>query len=544
MPTLLTIRKRLVGWSLAAAMIATTGSTALAQQKRGAEEPPRVQIDPEEASQRLAELSAAFREVAKVARPSVVQISAESRRRRGALGERGFDGGQMDPEEFFRRFFGEEFRGAPFDPRSPGRDGQEDEEPRSPRSRRPRGFEQYDLPQRIGEASGWIYDKDGHVVTNNHVVEDADTIVVRFLDESEAKATLVGSDPNTDIAVLKVEKKGLTPAKLAREAVEPGDIVLAIGAPFEYAFSVSQGIVSATNRRVGILGPGGYESFIQTDAAINPGNSGGPLVNVRGNVVGMSTAIATRSGSFSGIGFAIPADMIQDVVEQLIRTGKVQRGYLGAFISDDRELLESFGAKNGVLVEDVIAGSPAEKAGLKGGDVILQIEGREVQSAAELRRAIAATPPGTGIRVQALRDGKKTTFNVELVELPQGGIMGGQDAREDQREEPEEEPKKEVGEALQKLGLEQLRTMTPQFADQQDMEFSKGVVVLEVRPRSVAAAEGISEGDIITQVSGQGISDLEGLNSAMDKADLKRGVRLRIRTAEGIARFVLLRLNE
>ena len=525
------------GWLfglVAAALVLLGGQMAAAQ--RAAADPRQVEIDPQRASQRLAELSAAFREVAKVARPSVVQVTAEARgARRGMRGLQMPGDEEIDPEEFFRRFFGEEFRGSPFSPQDPRR-RPEQGEGRQPR--RPRNFEQYDLPQQIGAASGWIYDSEGHIITNRHVVENADEITVRFLDESKAAAKLVGSDRHTDIAVLKIDKQGLTPAKLADVAVEPGDIVLAIGSPFEYAFSISQGIVSATGRRVGILGPGGYEDFIQTDAAINPGNSGGPLINIRGEVVGMNTAIATRTGGFAGIGFAIPARMIRDVAEQLIRTGSVRRGYLGAMISDDPQMLKSFGADAGVLIEDAIGGGPAEKAGLAAGDVILQVEGADVESAPELRQRIAAIQPGKTVRLQILRDGKRTTIPVKLGELPEEIPT----ARTPKSAEPEEGA--EAGEALERLGLMRLRTLTEDYAQQQEIDFHEGVLVLEVRETSVAAAEGIEEGDLITQVMGKPVKTFEDLNATVQKANLKEGVRLRIRKPQGISRFVLLQLQE
>jgi serine protease Do len=524
---------------LVIALIAAVGRWTLTQEKTaGQKKSPDVRFAPEQASRYLAELSAAFREVAKVARPSVVQVSAEARGPRRGMREFSFPGDEgLDTDELFRRFFGEEFRRNPYFPQTPRGEQPQEEGGEGQRGRR-RGFEQYNIPQRIGEASGWIYDKQGHIVTNRHVVAGADVITVRFLDETEVEARIVGSDPQTDIAVLKVDKEDLTPAKVATEPVEPGDIVMAIGSPFEYAFSISQGIVSATGRRVGILGPTGYENFIQTDAAINPGNSGGPLINVRAEVVGMNTAIATRNGVFAGVGFAIPVEMIRDIAEKLIRTGKVQRGYLGAFISDDPQLLKSFGAETGVLVEDTIAGTPAEKAGLKAGDVVLQIDGRPVRSAAELRRMIADTEPGKTIQLEILRDRKRTSVKVKVDELPAQMTEPGAKVEIEQEEEGTE-----AGEALEKLGFQRLRTMTKQFAEQEGLAFHAGVVVLEVRPRSVAAAEGIREGDIITQVVGKDIETVEDLNALMEKQNLREGVRFRVRTPQGLSRFVLLKLE-
>ena len=265
----------------------------------------------------LAELSEAFREVAQAVAPSVVHIEVSvkdspARRRLKSFRE----------EELFRRFFGpHRFRGErddSDDDTAPKDDGED--------------YDRYNMPSEQSTGSGWVYDQDGHIITNHHVVEHADVITIRFQDGTHYEATVVGTDPKTDIAVVKVDTPQIHPATIADEVVEQGDIVFAFGSPFQFEFSMSQGIVSGKGRRLHILDRHqGYENFIQTDAAINPGNSGGPLTNIYGQVVGMNTAIATSTGYYNGLGFAIPVNMVTNVADQLISTGKVSRGYLGIY---------------------------------------------------------------------------------------------------------------------------------------------------------------------------------------------------------------------
>jgi serine protease Do len=502
--------------------------------------------DLEAATEELSELSAAFRRVARAVKPSVVQVSVKVRPSAGGQVPgrrfRYFGPGEV-PEDFFRefrRFFDElPEEGRPFGPMPFGMPEDEEEDSGQNNEQGKQEEEEepgYNVPFQMGAASGWIYDDQGHVLTNHHVISKADVITLRFYDKTEAEAEVVGSDPQTDIAVLQVDKAGLKPARLANGTVEQGDIVMAIGSPFEYAFSVSQGIVSARERRMGILGPKGYESFIQTDAAINPGNSGGPLVNGRGEVVGMNTAIATRTGTFAGIGFAIPAEMICEVADQLIRTGKVRRGYLGAYISDRPEMLKSFGVEKGVLIEDVMEDAPADRAGLKPGDVVLELDGDAMQSAREFRRMIAAADPGSTVSLTILRDGEKKTLRVKLGEQPREETVS--------RRQPggsEEQPARY--EVLDKVGLEQVETMTTDLAEEHDIEHEPGVLVLEVGRFSAAAAAGIRPGTIISQVSGQKVTRVDDLATELEKHDLEGGVRLRIRMPDGRSRFTMLTLE-
>ncbi len=390
--------------------------------------------------------------------------------------------------------------------------------------------------------------RQGHVVTNHHVVARADRITLTFHDDTEAE--VVGSEPQTDIAVLKTDAGsltparmsfgGLTPARMSLEDVEQGDIVLAVGSPFRYAFSVSQGIVSATGRRMGILGPQGYESFIETDAAINPGNSGGPLTNARGEVVGMSTAIASRSGAFAGIGFAIPTEMIRDVAEELIRKGKVERGYLGVMISDDKRLLASFGMDRGVLVEDTVPGGPGDEAGLQPGDLITQINGEALGDVPTLRRQVSRTDPGQTVELALIRDGQEQEIEVTLEQQPTGQ---SQPDRSTTPSRPEEDPSHEA-EALVKLGFERLQSITPQIAERYELEPSSGMLVLDVRRFSAAAISGLKRGMIITHALGKEVREVDQLREAVEGQNLEQGVRMRVHVPGGPARFVLLSLQD
>ncbi len=457
----------------------------------------------------LGELSQAFRLVSEHTKPSVVHVSVK---RRASDDDRRIPPGF---EEFFRR------RGLP--------------EPDGPDG----GFDEYNAPQLYGNGSGWVYDDAGHIITNWHVVEDADVIEIKLHDKSTRKAELIGKDPNTDIAVLKVATNHLHPAKLAEKSPDQGEIVFAFGSPFRFEFSVSQGIVSGKGRQLGILGRAGYENFIQTDASINPGNSGGPLVNIFGQVVGMNTAIASRTGGNQGLGFAIPVDMLRKIIPQLIQTGRVARGYVGVEIRDDPRLLRSFGVDHGVVVEGVVKDSPAEQAGLERGDVVLEVDGMRMRDAAHLRSVIADKGPDAKVQVLVLRDGDREKIELTLAELP--GTMdlavgpGG----------PNGEAKEQT-ELLRKLGLERMRDMDDRLAESLEVDPMAGVLVERVRPGSVAAAEGMTRGTLITRVQGQRVGDVDDLVDEIEDRDLTRGVRLTVAQwvrGEWRERFVVLQLD-
>lgn len=335
----------------------------------------------------LLKTNKAIAEIAAMVKPSVVNISSTKTIRTQGVPFPFFD------EPFFKRFFGDEFRF--FD--------------------RPREFKQ------SGLGSGVIVDKDGYILTNNHVIKDADEIKVKLSDQREFKGKIVGTDPKTDLAVIKIDSNNLPAIKLGdSDELKVGETVLAIGNPFGLSHTVTMGIVSAKGRaNVGIAD---YEDFIQTDAAINPGNSGGALVNIKGELVGINTAIFSTSGGYQGIGFAIPSNMAKVVMESLIEKGKVVRGWLGVYIQPiTSELAEQFKLKDteGAIVSDVIEDSPGAKAGIERGDVIVEYNGNKVKDITMLRNMVANTVPNTEVSIKIIRNGESKTLRVKIVELPQ-----------------------------------------------------------------------------------------------------------------------------
>jgi serine protease Do len=339
-----------------------------------------------EAVDLLSKTSRAMAEVVAAVKPSVVNIASTKIIKGGGTMSSPFF---HDP--FFRRFFGD-------DPRFPERQKEH---------------------KQSGLGSGVIVDKDGYILTNNHVIKGADEIKVTLSDKREFKGKVIGTDQKTDLAVIKIDSDNLPVIRLGdSEKLQVGETVLAIGIPFGLSHTVTSGIVSATGRaNVGIAD---YEDFIQTDAAINPGNSGGALVNVRGELIGINTAIFSTSGGYQGIGFAIPSAMAKNVMQSLIKTGKVTRGWLGVTIQPlTPELSKQFGLEDekGVLVGDVVEDSPAEKAGIQRGDVIVEFDGREVKDATNLRNIVAGTAPNTGVSLKLLREGKPKTVQVKIVEM-------------------------------------------------------------------------------------------------------------------------------
>lgn len=334
----------------------------------------------------LTKTNQALSEVANAVKPSVVNISSTK-----TIKSPGFQNPFFN-DPFFRRFFGDEFKFF----------------------ERPREFRQ------SGLGSGVIVDKDGYILTNYHVIKGSDEITIKLSDKREFKGKMIGSDPKTDIAVIKIQAEKLPSIKWGdSDKLKVGEMVLAIGNPFGLNQTVTSGIISATGRaNVGIAD---YEDFIQTDAAINPGNSGGALVNIRGELVGINTAIFSTSGGYMGIGFAIPSNMVKVVMDNLIKKGKVVRGWLGVSIQPiTPELAKQFGIQEnkGVLIGDVLEDSPAEKAGLKRGDVIIEIDGKEFSDPSALRNAVASIPPGKEINIKILRDAKQMNLKATISELP------------------------------------------------------------------------------------------------------------------------------
>jgi len=364
--------------------------------------------------------------------------------------------------------------------------------------------------------SGFLIDKDGYIVTNNHVVEDADQIKVRLYDESEYDATVIGRDPKTDIALIKIDAGDtqLQPLKLGNsDSLKVGSWVVAIGSPFGLEQTVTAGIVSAKGR---IIGSGPYDDFIQTDASINPGNSGGPLLNLRGEVVGINTAIVA---SGQGIGFAIPVDMAAGIITQLKDTGEVSRGWLGVGIQNlTPELAEYYGIKNreGVLVTQTYKGDPADKAGIKEGDVIIAVDGKPIASSHELSRTVAEAGVGSKMTITLLRDGREKEVRVKLAKRS------------------DTEPTMARGETRSDdLGL-QVREVNPDIADRLGLdEDTRGVIVTGVDPNGKAAEADIRQGDLIVEINRKPIESLEDYRSQMERIEKGDTVQMLLRRGGG-----------
>jgi serine protease Do len=388
------------------------------------------------------------------------------------------------------------------------------------------GGEREQRPRGVG--SGFIIDADGYIVTNHHVVEGSTSIEVQLSDGRTFQPKIIGSDAETDLALLKIDATGLPMIPIgSSSALKVAEPVMAIGNPFGFDHTVTVGIVSGVGR---FIGQGRFDDFIQTDAAINPGNSGGPLINTRGEAVGINSAIRSSSGGFQGIGFAIPVDLAKPVLGQLRASGKVTRGWLGVAIQPlTQELAKSFGltGTQGALVASVTDDSPAGRAGVKPGDVIVTFDGKTVEGPRTLPLLVANTPVGRTVPVVVLRDGKRETVTVTVGNLA--------DSREARAATGEKLPESR---ATEKLGLS-LQELTPELAKQLGVQSAKGVVVTEVKPDSPAAQAGLVPGDVIREVNRmpvQGLQDVErGLARGQDSAQ----VLLRVER-EGSQRYVVI----
>lgn len=369
-------------------------------------------------------------------------------------------------------------------------------------------FRNFKMPRKWKEqsmGSGVIVSADGFIITNNHVVEQADEIRVTLFDKRSFKAKMIGADTKTDIAIVKIEADSLRAAQWGdSDKLQVGEFVLAIGNPYGLSHTVTMGIISAVGRaNVGIAD---YEDFIQTDAAINPGNSGGPLVNIKGELIGVNTAIFSRSGGYQGIGFAVPSNMTRLVMNQLVDKGKVTRGWLGVTIQElTPELSQKFGLKNekGALIGDIAKGSPAEKSGLKRGDIILEYNGKKISDVGNLRNMVAQSKVGSEISITILRGGKEYAVRVLIVELP----------KDITEATPGSTPEDSTFEGLAGLtAMELSREIARQLGLHKD---EKGVVVVRVEAGSPAEEAGIRKGDVIQEIDRKRIEGLNDYNKAV-----------------------------
>ena len=447
-------------------------------------------------------LSRAFEHVATTVRPAVVSVYSEKMVK--------MSGGDF-PLPFGNDFFGQFFN----------QDRPQFQQP--PTQRR----HEYKVPRR-GMGSGMLLDQEGRILTNYHVVRDVDEIKVQLADKREFPAEVVGTDPKTDIAIIRIRGKVPGDVRVVKfgdsDMLNVGDWVLAVGAPFGLTQTVTAGIISAKGRAD--MGIEDYEDFLQTDAAINPGNSGGPLVNMEGEVIGMNTAIASQSGQFAGVGFAIPINMVKGYLPTLVKGGSIDRGFLGVIIQDiTGPLAKQFNLPEGkgALVAQVNKDSPAGKAGLKAGDAIVRLDGKVVEDSRSLRKLVAATPPDAKVDLGIVRDGREKTVSLTLGRMPDAAVAGTKPA--------------DTG-SLEKLGLN-VQTLTPQLGTQFGYAGQKGVLVADVEFGSVAALANMQSGDLITEANRKAVTTVDELRNVV--AASKDSVLLLVRRKEA-SLFVVLNL--
>ncbi len=459
---------------------------------------------PESVTSPAEQLGKAFAAVAAHVKPAVVSVYSEKTIRFQAP-DFEFPFG----DEFFNQFFGQQFQ----------------------QFHRQRGQpKEFKVPQH-GMGTGMVLDKQGHILTNYHVVQDVDEIKVQLPDKRQFVAKIIGADPKTDVAIL--EMKGSIPADLPTvelgdsDAMEDGNLVMAIGAPFGLTQTVTTGIISAKGRSdVGIAD---YEDFLQTDAPINPGNSGGPLINMRGEVIGMNSAIETNVGQFSGVGFAIPVNMIKNMLPTLIKGKQITRGMIGVSIQDvTKELAEQFHltSTKGALISQVYKDSPAEKAGLNAGDVIVRFNGKAVADTAQLRNFVAAAAPGSMARIVVVRNGVEETYSVTIGTLTSETVASAKTTPSAEQQ-------------LADLGLT-VQTLTPDLARQFGVEESKGVLITGVDNGSLAAMSNLQPGDVIVEADRKPVANVAELQLALGKG--RDQILLLIKRKSGSV-FVVFRLK-
>ena len=452
----------------------------------------------------LRQMGRTFAEIAEKASPAVVGIKAEKTIEQ-YYSPRGDDQSHrfFDPfeDDIFDYFF------------------------RRQRQQRPRRRPQ-SKPRQLAQGSGFIISPDGYILTNNHLVGEADKVIVHLADERELEAKIIGSDADSEVAVIKIDADNLAFLELANSDVtEVGEWVLAIGNPFGLSHTVTAGIISAKGRSIGLTE---YENFIQTDAAINFGNSGGPLLNLDGKVVGINTAIVGASGNI-GIGFAIPSNMAKGVYEQLVESGTVVRGILGVIIKEmDGELAKSLGLDEetkGVAITKVIEDSAAEEAGMKRYDVVVEFEGEKVEKANEFRNRIAMQKPSTRVKLVVMRDGKPKTLFVKLGEKASSKRAG-----------------LESSERMEQLGFA-VENLSDELAKRFGYEGLSGVLVIRVEPGSQAARRGITAGTLILEVNRRPVANTKEFDKAI-KQSRKEGTALLLVTDGRYEAFVVLKLSK
>jgi Do/DeqQ family serine protease len=454
-------------------------------------------------------MNGGFSAIAKAVTPAVVTVTVSTRRSQQQTPS------LLDP---FREFFPD----------------QDDERPRRRATpRQPQGPGRM-MPSGVG--SGIIISPDGYIVTNNHVVEDADKVEIELNDNRKFTAKIVGADDPSDVAVLKIDATGLPTVPFGdSDKVEVGDLVLAIGNPLGIGQTVTMGIISAKSRQSPGRGDNKtYEDFLQTDAAINRGNSGGALVNLRGELIGVPSQILSQSGGNIGIGFAIPTKMARNVMDQLIRNGKVRRGKLGIYVRDvDPDLAKEFGYKgvSGAFVDDTEKGAPAEQAGVKPGDIITEFQGQRINDGSQLRNAASQTAPGTTVRFKVWRDGAERELTAKLTEV---------EAKEASKPASVEPTTSSLG----LLSGVRVENISQEWAQRLNLSPSaRGVVVVDVDPDSNAAAAGLRPGYLIESVAKQPVANVNEFNAAMQKAD-KTQVLLRVRRSDGRSFFLNVKPQE
>jgi serine protease Do len=460
------------------------------------------------------QLSSVFRHVAQNALPSIVSIETRGK----AIELSGTRRWQFDDEN---SPFGELFKNNPqfreFFERGPQRK----------------------IPVPRGRGSGFVFDSSGIIITNSHVVRDAEEVKVRLYDGDEYVATDISTDPRSDVAILRIDApSNLRALRLGdSQAMEIGDWVLAVGSPFGLDLSVTAGIISAKGGR----GVAVREEYLQTDAAINPGNSGGPLLNLDGEVIGVNTAISTRSGGYDGVGFAIPVNKAKWVVRQLIEGGEVQRAYLGVAIKAIDEVLAKHlktRAGVGALVEHVLDDSPAGEAGLQPGDVVLELNDQKVYSPQNLQGIVEKLAVGETYRLNLLRDGEKMTLQVTVRTMPKDFTVASLGENQDEDEDEEENAPTIPENKFKQLGIE-ITELTPEAAKQLGMKKNRGVLIKDVDARSPASEIGLEAGFVIEKVGTKRVGSPEEFRKAIEKASLSEGILLLVRTPRGTRVTVL-----